>query len=139
MNLVERMDIFRMLCLEKQTASKTASLSGRKPSAICRELERGMDRGMYNPFLAEMEHLKAGKNQSPKLKIDDEAWKLIKPQLELRRSPREIAKWLKERYPLHTMSGKTIYNYVYFHMKGELKKLALEDLRRRRNGVKYLK
>jgi IS30 family transposase len=29
------------------------------------------------------------------------------------------------------MSGKTIYNYVFFHMKGELKKLALKDLRLR--------
>jgi hypothetical protein len=39
------------------------------------------------------------------------------------------------------MSGKTIYNHVGFHLKGELKKLALEDLRRRgkrrRSGVKY--
>jgi hypothetical protein len=29
------------------------------------------------------------------------------------------------------MSGKTIYNYVFFHMKGELKKPALKDLRLR--------
>jgi IS30 family transposase len=27
------------------------------------------------------------------------------------------------------MSGKTLYAYVFFHMKGELKKRALQDLR----------
>jgi IS30 family transposase len=34
------------------------------------------------------------------------------------------------------MSGKTIYNYIFFHMKGELKKLALKDLRLRGKGRK---
>jgi IS30 family transposase len=29
------------------------------------------------------------------------------------------------------MSGKTIYNHVRFHLEGELKKPALEDLRQR--------
>ncbi|GHT98661.1 transposase InsI for insertion sequence element IS30A [Spirochaetia bacterium] len=131
MTFVERMDIFRLLYVEKQTKSKTASLLGRKPSTISRELKKGMDNGMYNPLMAEIEHLKARKQQSPKLKIDGEVWNLIKPQLERRWSPEEIAKWLEADYPEHTMSGKTIYNYVQFHMKGELKKLALEDLRQR--------
>jgi IS30 family transposase len=131
MTLVERMDIFRLLYGEKQTKSKVAALLGRKPSTIGREIEKGMDKGMYNPLMAEMEHLRARKQQSPKLKIDDEVWNLIKPQLEQRWSPEEIAKWLKADYPEHSMSGKTIYNYVQFHMKGELKKLALEDLRQR--------
>jgi IS30 family transposase len=39
------------------------------------------------------------------------------------------------------MSAKTIYNYIHFHMKGELKKVAIGDLRqkgkkRRRNTEK---
>jgi IS30 family transposase len=131
MTFTERMDIFRLLYLEKQTKPKIASLPGRKPSAISRELAKGMDKGMYNPVMAETGHPRARKQQRPKLKIDDEARGLIKPQLELRWSPEEIAKRLKAGYPDHTMSGKTIYNYVRFHMKGELKKLALEDLRRR--------
>jgi len=29
------------------------------------------------------------------------------------------------------VSGKTIYNYLHFHMKGELKKLALQKLRQK--------
>jgi transposase len=51
--------------------------------------------------------------------------------------------------PWHTMSDKTIYNYVFFRMKGELKKSALRDFRPHgkkgnqgkgeRNGEKYRK
>ncbi len=47
----------------------------------------------------------------------------------------------KNGYPTQSMSGKTIYNYIQFHMRGELKKLALKDLRQhflklRINGLK---
>jgi IS30 family transposase len=90
-----------------------------------------MDNGMYNPILAEARHLEARRNQRPRLKMTDEAWNMIKPQLEKRWSPEEIAIWLKKEYPEYVMSGKTIYNYVFFHMKGELKKLALQDFRQR--------
>jgi IS30 family transposase len=57
------MDIFRLLYLEKQNKSKIAFLLGRKPSTISRELEKGMDKGMYNPLMAEMAHLKARRYQ----------------------------------------------------------------------------
>jgi IS30 family transposase len=41
MTLVERMDIFRLLYLEKQNKSKIAFMLDRKPSTISRELEKG--------------------------------------------------------------------------------------------------
>jgi IS30 family transposase len=90
-----------------------------------------MDNGMYNPLTAELRHLKQRSSQRPHLKMTEEIWEAVKPQLELRWSPKQIAEWLSTEYPAHVMSGKTIYNYVHFHMKGELKKLALEDLRQR--------
>jgi IS30 family transposase len=65
------------------------------------------------------------------LKIDNNRWNIIKPKLEIRWSPDQIAKWMKNEYPEHSMSGKTIYNYVHFHMRGELKQIALKDLRQR--------
>jgi IS30 family transposase len=34
-------------------------------------------------------------------------------------------------YPERRMSGETVYNHIFFHMKGELRKLALEGFRRR--------
>jgi IS30 family transposase len=133
MTLVERMDIFRLMYVERCKPSAIAAALNRKPSSITRELEKGMDNGIYNPILAGARHLEAGRNQRPRLKMTDEAWNKVKLQLEKRWSPEEIAKWLEKEYPEYAMSGKTIYNYVFFHMKGELKKLALRDFRLRGN------
>ena len=127
--LEERMEIFKGLYTEKLPPTAIAEHLNRSVSTITRELKRGEDEGSYNPFLAEYFHLVQRKYQCPKLKIDNEAWKLIKPKLETRWSPDQIAQWLKTEYPTYTMSGKTIYNYIHFHMRGELKKLALHDLR----------
>jgi hypothetical protein len=66
-----RMDIFKLPYVEKL-----------KPSAI-----------------AEARHLEARRNQRPHLKMTDEAWTIIKPQLEKRWPPEEVAQWLKEKYP----------------------------------------
>jgi IS30 family transposase len=131
MTLIERMDIFRLMYVEKRKPSAIAAALNRRPSSITRELEKGMDQGMYNPILAETRRLEAGRNQRPRLKMTDEAWNTVKPQLEKRWSPEEVAQWLEKAYPCYAMSGKTIYNYIFFHMKGELKKPALQDLRLR--------
>jgi IS30 family transposase len=125
------MEIFRYLYIGKIKPNKIAERLNRRPSSISREICSGSENGFYDPFMAEVKHLEAVKEQRPHLKMTYEAWELIKPKLELRWSPEQIAKWLLNEYPLHAMSGKTIYNYVLFHMKGELKKLALEDLRQR--------
>ncbi|GMO42203.1 MAG: IS30-like element IS30 family transposase [Treponemataceae bacterium] len=131
MTLVERMDIFRLMYVQRLKPSAIAAALNRAPSSITRELEKGMDNGMYNPILAETRHLEERRNRRPGLKMTDEAWNIVKPQLEQRWSPEEVAQWLKKEYPEYAMCGKTIYNYVFFHMKGELKKLALQDFRRR--------
>ena len=129
MTFNERMCIFNLLYIQKQKASEIARNLHRSISTITRELKRGLDNGNYSPLLAEYEHLRMRKNQCPKLKIDTFTWNLIKPKLEIRWSPDEIAKWIKKEYPYKAMSGRTIYNYLHFHMRGELKKLALKDLR----------
>ena len=129
MNLNERMAIFQMIYTKRLKPSQIASNLGRKTSSITREIKRSTDDGYYNPLLAEYEHLRQRKNQCPKLKIDSKAWQLIKPKLEIRWSPQQIAKWPEINYPKDKVSDKTIYNYVHFHIRGELKKLALKDLR----------
>jgi IS30 family transposase len=53
MTLVERMDIFRLLYIERRRPSSIATVLNRRPSSITRELEKGLDKGMYNPILAE--------------------------------------------------------------------------------------
>jgi IS30 family transposase len=131
MTFAERMDLFKLYHIEKLNKKQIADRLHRSPSSIGRELEKGNDSGAYNPFVSEILHLQARKYQCPKLKVSSTVWNLIKPKLELRWSPEEIAQWLMAEYPEHTMSGKTIYNYVHFHMKGELKKMALSELRQR--------
>ena len=129
MTLTERMSIFQMLYTKRMKPSEIAIKLDRSVSTITRELKKGTDDGNYNPFLAEYEHLLQRRNQCPHIKIDNEGWKIIKPKLELRWSPDQIEKWMKSDYPERSVSGKTIYNYIHFHMRGELKKLALKDLR----------
>jgi transposase, IS30 family len=131
MTFYERMEIFQMYYARGLNKTSIAEKLNRSPSSISREITRGMDEGYYNPFLAEFDHLRQRRHQCPKLKVDKETWLKIKPKLESRWSPDQIAEWLKRDYPTHRMSGKTIYNYIHFHMRGELKKIALKDLRRR--------
>jgi hypothetical protein len=69
MTLVERMDIFSLLYGERLKPSAVAAALNRGPSSITRELERGMDKGSYNPVIAEVIHLEARRNQRPHLKI----------------------------------------------------------------------
>jgi IS30 family transposase len=60
--------------------------------------------------------------------MTSEAWNMVKPRLENRWSLEEVAKWLEKEYPCYAVLSKTIYNYIFFHMKEELKKLALQGL-----------
>jgi IS30 family transposase len=52
MTMVERMDIFRLLYVERLKPSAIAAALNRQPSSITRELKKGMDNRMYNPVLA---------------------------------------------------------------------------------------
>jgi len=59
---------------------------------------------------------------------------VIQNHLAIRWSPYQIADFLQKSANDATVvpvSEKTIYNYLYFHMKGELKKLALQELRQK--------
>jgi IS30 family transposase len=114
------MDIFRLLYVEKRRTLSIAAALNRRPPSIIRKPGKGMDKGMF----AESRHLEARRNQRPRLKITGETWNMVKPQLEKRWSE-EVAKWLKKEYPCYAVSGKTIYNYVFFHMS--------------KNGEKYRK
>ena len=111
MTLVERMDLFKLLYVERLKPSAATAALNRRPSSIARELEKGMDSGMYNPILAETRHLEAGRNQRPRLKMTGEVWDRVKPQLEKRWSPEAVATWLKKAYPEYAMPGKTIMSF----------------------------
>ncbi|MDR2303901.1 MAG: helix-turn-helix domain-containing protein, partial [Treponema sp.] len=131
MTPVERVDIFKLLYVERLKPSAIAAALNRKPSGIAREPEKGMDNGMYNPIPAGAGRLEARRNRRPRLRMTGEAWNVVKSRPENRRPPEEIANRLKKEYPEYAMSGKTIYTYIFFRLKGELKKGALQDLRLR--------
>ena len=104
---------------------------GVSQSAISRELKKGSDRGSYNPFLAQREYHYRAQRRRPQLKIDCPTWNVIEHHLALRWSPYQIASFLRNQANDATVvvvSEKTIYNYLHFHMKGELQRLALEEL-----------
>jgi transposase, IS30 family len=130
MSLLERMEIFKGIYALKMKPIEISKKLNRSASTITREIKFGMSSGTYNPFESEYRHLVQRKNQCPKLKIDFTLWKEIKPKLELKWSPEQISDFLKES-SIGTVSPKTIYNYVNFHMKGELKKLALTQFRQK--------
>ena len=107
---------------------------GVSQSTISRELKKGSDRGSYNPFLAQREYHYRAQRRRPQLKIDCPTWNVIEHHLALRWSPYQIASFLRNQANDATVvvvSEKTIYNYLHFHMKGELQRLALEELRQK--------
>jgi IS30 family transposase len=84
MTLMERMDIFRLLYVEGLKPSAIVAVLNREPSGIAREMEKGMDNGMYNPILAGARHPEARRSPRPRLKMSGGAWDKIKPRLEKR-------------------------------------------------------
>lgn len=124
-----------MLCLaDGDTQSTIAKKVGVSQSAVSRELKKGSDRGAYNPFLAQRTTDTFAQHRIKLLTINDTTWKVIQNHLSIRWSPYQIADFLQKQENDATVvpvSEKIIYNCLHFHMKGELKKLALQDLRQK--------
>ena len=117
-----------------ETQETIAWRIGVSQSTISRELKKGADRRSYNPFLAQRESTKRALGRRPKLKINASTFKVIKNHLAIHWSPFQIADFLQNNANDDTVvpvSEKTIYNYLHFHMKGELQKLALQELRQK--------
>lgn len=126
----------RILVLRQKglTQTQIAHKIGKNQSAISRELAKGNDNSIYNPILAQRITTKRAKSRAPSLKINEATWRVITNHLALHWSPRQIENYLHN--VIHgskvvPVSEKTIYNYINFHMKGELKKLALAELRQK--------
>lgn len=111
-----------------------ATKLGFSQSTISRELNKGLDRNTYNPIQAQRETNIRSMTRSRPLKINEETWKVIDNHLSIHWSPFQIADFLHNSRKGDTVvpvSEKTIYNYLHFHMKGELQKLALQELRQK--------
>jgi transposase, IS30 family len=111
-----------------------ANKIGVSQSAISRELKKGLDRSSYNPMLAQRRTDERSTCRVPDLKINYFTWEIIANHLAIHWSPYQIANFLqmaKKNDKVVPVSEKTIYNYLHFHMKGELQKLALKELRQK--------
>ena len=101
---------------------------------ISRELKKGLYKGMYNPYLAQRNTNARLQSRKPELKINKQTWSIIESHLAIRWSPFQIASFLHSNTndaKVVSVSEKTIYNYLHFHMKGELQQLALHELRQK--------
>jgi len=84
--------------------------------------------------LAQRRTLARGNSRRPKLKTNRSTWACIFNHLSIGWSPKQISDFLHNAGndgTVFIVSEKTIYNYINFHMKGELKKIALVELRQR--------
>jgi len=116
------------------TQEYIANKIGVSQSAISRELRKGLDRSSYNPMLAQRRTSERAASRIPDLKIDLSTWVVIANHLAIHWSPYQIADFLHtfgKNDTVVPVSEKTIYNYLHFHMKGELQKLALQELRQK--------
>jgi transposase, IS30 family len=129
------------LLIEGKSQTLIAGEIGVHQTSISRELKLGWNGSGYDPLRAQKQSLRNRATKVLPLKIDKITWHVIKQYLGLKWSPEEIEKSLR-KYDFYgtiqPVCAKTIYNYIHFHMKGELKKLALQELRlkgKKRSGV----
>jgi IS30 family transposase len=106
----------------------------RSPSTISRELVRGGGRERYDAGHAhrQSEARRVAPRRVPKMHPDGTLFLVVRLCLQLRWSPQQIAAILKSMWPddsSKTVSHETIYNALYLHPRGELKREMIACLR----------
>ncbi|HVR81540.1 MAG TPA: IS30 family transposase [Luteimonas sp.] len=131
----EREEISRAVVMGGSIRS-IATLLGRAPSTISRELKRNGGQGSYRATQADQAAWdQARRPKTCKLVINRAAAQLVAEKLQLQWSPEQIAGWLKRTYPDDTsyqVSHETIYRSLFIQARGALKKELLVHLRRTR-------
>lgn len=106
----------------------------RSPNTISREIKHGGGSGVYDANLAH-ERYHARRllpRRLPKLPVDGALFQVVRNQLKLLWSPQQIAVKLKTFWPNNSeksVSHETIYNAIYMHLRGELKREVIAYLR----------
>ena len=135
LTLAEREEISRRVATGNSIRSIAISL-GRVPSTISRELRRNGGRLHYRANVADRDTWDRAKRPKRCKLVGNPALALIvAKKLELNWSPRQIAGWLKRRYPddeTYQVSHETIYRTLFIQARGALKKELLQHLRRTR-------
>ncbi len=106
----------------------------RSASTISRELERSSTGAVYDANLAhaQCQARRIVPRRLPKLRRDGALYQVVVDQLKLLWSPQQISRKLKGLWPGNPekyVSHESIYNAIYLHPRGELKRQLVACLR----------
>jgi IS30 family transposase len=133
--LHEREEISRRLCAGDSLRG-IATLLGRSPSTVSREVARNGGRSRYRATAADARAwATAGRPKTCKLGQHARLRRLVAEKLRLDWSPEQVAGWLGRAFPddvrMH-VSHETIYKSLFIQARGVLKRELLKHLRSRR-------
>jgi len=135
LSLSEREEISRGIVAGHSIRSM-ATMLGRSPSTVSRELRRNGGRQHYRANQADQAAWdRARRPKRCKLVTNPELACIVARQLKMLWSPEQIAGWLKRTYPddeNYQVSHETIYRTLFIQARGALKKELLQYLRRTR-------
>ncbi|OIQ72713.1 integrase core domain protein [mine drainage metagenome] len=112
---------------------------GRAPSTVSRELSRNASKAtVYSAATAQDTRTQRRQAARPTAKLSPEGvlWGAVREMLAWKWSPQEIAATLKRTFPAKPsfhVSHETIYNAIYAHPKGELRRELIACLRQGRS------
>ncbi len=135
LTLAEREEISRSVAVG-QSIRSIATLLGRAPSTISREIKRNGGQECYRASQADQAAWdRASRPKTCKLVGNRALAYIVAGKLQLQWSPEQIAGWLKHTYPgdeNDQVSHETIYRSLFIQARGALKKELLQHLRRTR-------
>jgi IS30 family transposase len=135
LTLAEREEISRSVAAG-QSIRSIASLLGRAPSTISREITRNGGQECYRASQADQAAWdRASRPKTCRLVENRALAYIVARKLQWQWSPQQIAGWLKRTYPgdeTFQVSHETIYRSLFIQARGALKKELLAHLRRTR-------
>jgi len=135
LTLVEREEISRAM-VAGFSMRAIASILGRAPSTVSREIKRNGGPGCYRATQADQAAWdRAHRPKRCKLAENRALACIVTDKLRLQWSPEQIAGWLKRTYPCDEachVSHETIYRSLFIQARGALKRELLQHLRRTR-------
>jgi IS30 family transposase len=135
LTLAEREEISRAV-VAGQSIRSMATLLGRVPSTISREINRNGGADCYRAAQADKAAWdRALRPKTCKLVEKRKLANIVAGKLQLQWSPQQIAGWLKQAHAddeNYQVSHETIYRSLFIQARGALKKELLQHLRRTR-------
>ncbi len=107
---------------------------GRSPSSISREIRRNAGTGVHDANLSHIQSAtrRVQPRRTRKLESNSVLFQVVRHYLKLLWSPQQISNILQAMWPNETdktVSHETIYNAIYLHPRGELKRELIACLR----------